>query len=154
MQTPIFLVVFQWAFATTSYWKGRVLAPVPEKNSEPDLKPHNPRLLLRWTPRNRQGATNELAAKFPGDPRAKIWSGSNSPFACGRRAFLRAMSQRDGDLTGAHPEEGDRHAVRMDGSDDDELDQPVSATTRSSVLCHSESESRAWDFGVRRSCFS
>lgn len=46
------------------------------------------------------------------------------------------MSQRDGDLTGAHPEEGDRHAVRMDGSDDDELDQPVSATTRSSVLCH------------------
>lgn len=64
------------------------------------------------------------------------------------------MSQRDGDLAaGAHPEEGDRHAVRMDGSDD-ELDQPVSATTRSSVLCHSESESRAWDFGVRRSCFS
>ncbi|PWZ54870.1 putative WD repeat-containing protein C2A9.03 [Zea mays] len=39
------------------------------------------------------------------------------------------MSQRDGDLTGAHPEEGDRHAVRMDGSDDDELDQPTSKAT-------------------------
>ncbi|ONM02671.1 uncharacterized isoform X1 [Zea mays] len=39
------------------------------------------------------------------------------------------MSQRDGDLAaGAHPEEGDRHAVRMDGSDD-ELDQPTSKAT-------------------------
>lgn len=54
----------------------------------------------------------------------------------GRVLTVRAMSQRDGDLAaGAHPEEGDRHAVRMDGSDD-ELDQPVSAATRSSVLCH------------------
>jgi hypothetical protein len=47
------------------------------------------------------------------------------------------MSQHDDDLAGVHPEEGDRHGVRMDDSDyeDDELDQSVSVPARCSVLC-------------------
>ncbi|XP_066330904.1 uncharacterized WD repeat-containing protein C2A9.03-like isoform X1 [Miscanthus floridulus] len=41
------------------------------------------------------------------------------------------MSQHDDDLAGVHPEEGDRHGVRMDDSDyeDDELDQSTSKAT-------------------------
>jgi hypothetical protein len=77
-----------------------------------------------------------LAAKLPEtSSKNLVWFGSNSPFFWGR--FLGAMSQHDDDLAGVHPEEGDRHGVRMDDSDyeDDELDQSVSVPARCSVLC-------------------